>query len=681
MSDDNRKDRFSYESVDTDYLQGEEESADTLPLQEMKPAQNERETGQGAFRLEKDAGLGAEKPEENRMPRPEASPKRRGVMLPKEISLEDFYVPAGTYSRNKGGQAQIYDCYVRGEPIPAGETEYVAKLYRAPRHRGEEAVLEKVRQINRTLIGLDHPNLPKLYAEGMSGDGGYVVVMKRYDAYSGFLEYERFAGNQRAYEQIFREEVEGLNSALQLLHGRKIYHADIKPANIMQYDDPYGGSHLVLIDFGIGVQGRETNVAVTALGKTDTYMAPELYNVTKRRVGEHTDYYSLGMTMAEFVAGRYPMRNNMQERKADREYVERNRNSANQFYGLLLPEMFPDYLARFFEGTLYANTDLPIEEVYQRRWGGAQVDGWLSAVRTRDYRRARALPTGRSIAEEESRNKDAGIRVKYDSDEQAIAIYSTEEMAEMFLSHWDETIEKMLRNAKWSRIFSKFGEDVSEIVEQTRQGMQANMADRERIFDQTLMETYLPARIKNNALRYRNIYYLSEREFGESIYGMLQSEKKKTNSCYRLPNRSGEEKPDLFGRMAEMFTTGTVEKFFKAHQSNWRLGEAEMKLERQIREGFERKDKTAFVENLYRLSFRLQGEACLRVEGMKGTFQRNKQFLEEYRKLYEKDDAKAVALSEQCFNGQDRLRIDYYVFLQEAPDVTVRPEESMREKL
>ncbi len=719
MSRDHEKDILTYEAAETVYLpvdEEEEELSGSGESRNTSPGQTGREPQRGQAGREYPANQTGREPqrgqagseysagraerefqagpparnfserlsEKSVLRSQDAAPGRRGVLLEEEVSLGAFYVPAGIYSRGGGGQALIYDCCWRGESVPSGESGYVAKLYRPPRNNRERMMLEKTKEVNRILSGLDHPNLPRLYAEGTDDNGRYyVVVMKRYDAYSQFLELESFNGSIRLFEQRFLEEMEGLNSALMLLHERKIYHSDIKPANIMQYEDKYGREHLVLIDFGIGVRGEdtETKVGVAALGKTDFYLPPELYNVKKRKVNPYTDYYSFGMTMAEFVAGRYPMRNNMRDRVADREYAERNRNSANQFYGLLLPEELPDYLARFFEGTLYGGADIPIEELYRRRWASKEVSEWLSAVQERDYKRVHSIPTGLQIEAEEAKRKGTGVHVKYDSEEQAIVVHSTEEMAMMFLAHWEETIEKLLHVARWSRIFSKFGEDVSELMEQTRLSMRADKENRESIFDRMLMETYLPAHVKEEELRYRSLLYPTKKDFGQGLYAMLLQEKKTTEGCYRLPGKAAGERRDLFCLAMEMFACGIVEQFFKGHQGDWKLGETEIGFAKKIRESLREESKTGLVETLYRLSFRLQGEAYLYLEGMGTFYRRNGQFLKDFRQLYQKKTDDAAALLEQCFDGKDRLRMDYYVFLQEAPDVVKRPDESMRESL
>lgn len=614
--------------------------------------------------------------------------KRKGRALEQEISLGNFYVPAGTYPRNKGGQARVYDCYLRGRQILKGEPDYVAKLYTLT--QGNRRMIQETRRVNRVVMSLRHPHLPEILKEGDSEDGRfYMVVMRRYDTYDGFLEFESFGRNRRLFQNLFLGEVAGLNDALYKLHEKQIYHSDIKPDNLMQYEDGDGKNHLVLIDFGTGVGGAgreiDTEIGLTAMGVTHGYTAPELLDSKKPRVNKYTDYYSLGLTMAEFVAGRYPKQRDMNETEEDQAYKGRNMHSPHTFYGMLLPKDLPDYLARFFEGTLYSNIVHPEQELYRNRWTGEEVRKWLSLVRAGEYEKAAGLTTGLTKEGEpagKARERlTEGIHVKYDSEEKPILIHSTEEMALMFQSHWDETVEKLMGSAKWSRIFGRFGEDVSELFAQARKEMQANEKEQDRIFDQTIMETYLPAQVKEKQLRYQSLCYASRKEFGQHLYAILLQEKIETSGKYRLPGKKdlGNGSRDLFLRMTALFTSGTAERYFKGHQEEWQLENREIVLAEQVRKSAEQGDKTVFVENLYRLSFRLQRQAYLQVDGK--IYAGNKKFLAYLRTVYNKDVNAAIKIQQQCYTPQKKLKIDYYAFLQEDADVVKRPKVSERETL
>ncbi len=635
-----------------------------------------------------------------------------GQPLSGRAVMGPWYVPKGSLPRNKGGQAKVYDCFLREGKLPDGVSA-VAKLY--PLAKNTRARIEKIHEVNRTVMGLNHPHLAKIFADGITEDHKYyMVVMRAYEPYDGFLEFESFGKNKKLFERLFLEEAEGLNDALFALHGQHIFHSDIKPDNIMQYEGTDGKNHLVLIDFGAGVGGErhpEGESSVTATMVTRGYTAPELTNARKAKVSAATDYYSFGFTMAEFVAGRYPRMDEMNDTAEDQAYRGRNMESAYTWYGLLLPQQLPDYLARFFEGTIYSDTDR--RERNHNRWGAKQIRTWITYVKEGNHDAARGIRTGLEIAAEQQRGAGFGVQtsgqeaaggqsgqtemqrgtarvqktvagpqtevvVKY-GQERPVKIHSTEEMAVLFLEHWDETIENLLRNARWSRIFSRFGEDVANLFDQVREEMQADEARKEEIFDQMIMETYLPEEIRERQLRYRNHVFATREEFGRTIYALMLEEKERTGGRYRLPEPAKDGPKDLYQVVTEMFASGTVERFFQNYPDAWGIGAHEMALAKQITEELANENKTFVIVKLYRLSFCMQGSAWLNRDGR--DFEENRNFLAWLKELYETDLNKALRIQQECYTEDGKLRVDYYAFLMEAKDTVKRPKAAMCEKL
>ncbi len=84
--------------------------------------------------------------------------------------------------------------------------------------------------------------------------------------------------------------------ALVHMHRRGVYHADLKPANIMV--SPEG--KVKLIDFGTAwLKGEEKG----RIQGTPQYIAPE--QVTEKVVDERTEMYNFGATMYRMLTGRY----------------------------------------------------------------------------------------------------------------------------------------------------------------------------------------------------------------------------------------------------------------------------------------------------------------------------------------------------------------------------------------
>jgi len=92
-------------------------------------------------------------------------------------------------------------------------------------------------------------------------------------------------------------------------HG-KILHLDIKPQNIMrmQIKDRHGDYILYPIDFSSAIKKDDVqNLTADKISRTATYAAPELMKFNeddfdRTEIGEHTDVYSIGITLLKFLA-------------------------------------------------------------------------------------------------------------------------------------------------------------------------------------------------------------------------------------------------------------------------------------------------------------------------------------------------------------------------------------------
>lgn len=94
-----------------------------------------------------------------------------------------------------------------------------------------------------------------------------------------------------------------LADALAHAHDRGILHRDVKPANVLLADD----GEPMLLDFNLASDARSGRVR--ELGGTPGYMAPEqrvAMETGKGAVDGRADLYSLGLVLAELLAGRMP---------------------------------------------------------------------------------------------------------------------------------------------------------------------------------------------------------------------------------------------------------------------------------------------------------------------------------------------------------------------------------------
>lgn len=92
--------------------------------------------------------------------------------------------------------------------------------------------------------------------------------------------------------------------ALAAVHKLKIYHLDLKPANIMLEDDDTAK----LIDFGASKQLSQDEEASTSTGVsyTNGYAPNEQIERNLEKIGPWTDFYALGATLYNLLSGKKP---------------------------------------------------------------------------------------------------------------------------------------------------------------------------------------------------------------------------------------------------------------------------------------------------------------------------------------------------------------------------------------
>ena len=152
----------------------------------------------------------------------------------------------------------------------------------------------------RTLAGLNHPAIARLYDAGALSDGTPWIVMEYVDG-APITEYCR-TRNASIDDRLrlFRSVCD----AVQYAHRHLVIHRDLKPSNILVSSE--GG--VKLVDFGISKQLGEAHAAIdqtrTIRLMTPAYAAPE--QIRGDSAGVHTDVYSLGVVLHELVTGRLP---------------------------------------------------------------------------------------------------------------------------------------------------------------------------------------------------------------------------------------------------------------------------------------------------------------------------------------------------------------------------------------
>jgi serine/threonine-protein kinase len=149
----------------------------------------------------------------------------------------------------------------------------------------------------RIASALEHPNLLPIVDAGESGGRRYVAV--RFVDGCSLAELLE-AGGSLAVPELLRLAAE-IGSALDALHGQRLVHRDVKPANVMLAPD----GTAALTDFGLAKGDAYT--VLTRPGQvmgTLDYLAPEV--IKGGPASPASDVYAFGCVIFECLAGAPP---------------------------------------------------------------------------------------------------------------------------------------------------------------------------------------------------------------------------------------------------------------------------------------------------------------------------------------------------------------------------------------
>lgn len=163
---------------------------------------------------------------------------------------------------------------------------------------------ERLQREIEIVMGLDHPNINRLYQSFEDSRNIYLVLelCNGGELFDRIQELGYLSEREAAIimQQIFR--------AVNYMHGQCVCHRDLKPENFLfQHKKPIEGNTLKVIDFGIAAtfeKGRD--VLCTRTG-TPYYVAPEVLGPFAQ-YGCQVDMWSCGVVMYVLLSGRLPFR-------------------------------------------------------------------------------------------------------------------------------------------------------------------------------------------------------------------------------------------------------------------------------------------------------------------------------------------------------------------------------------
>ncbi|MDT5067354.1 MAG: hypothetical protein QOK02_3509 [Mycobacterium sp.] len=207
-------------------------------------------------------------------------PYSEGVPLPDDRF--DEYAVDGVVGH--GGSATIYRAHDRSAP-----DHLVALKVLDPRHR-DPLSMDRLAREFEFASRLDHPHVVKMYESGRQ-----------------WLAMQLVTGGTATKLATMRDRLIALAdvaSALDFAHTSGIVHCDVKPTNILVFEDfSQGGA--VLIDFGAAHSlAEDAHHRPTRIEGSLPYTAPEL--LRGRMPSAAADEYALACTAVQLLTGAPP---------------------------------------------------------------------------------------------------------------------------------------------------------------------------------------------------------------------------------------------------------------------------------------------------------------------------------------------------------------------------------------
>lgn len=605
-----------------------------------------------------------------------------------KFMLGQYYVPENSKQISSGGQGRIYYC-----SSTQTDKVYVAKIYDK-----KNSDLEMVIKINDRLKHINHPNIANILDAGYTADNAYyMVVMEKYDeVQSDITLFKKYKDNIRELDRRFVNVLRDLNQGLTEIHRVNLYHADIKPTNIMKYKGYNNDERYVLIDFGGGAIGDISNdhgvdegVSLPANMFTRGFQPPENFigSMMQYKVNSKTDAYALGMTMLLLLTGVKPFVEELRYDSAsvaEKTYLKENEGKGKIVYDVLLPANLPPYYVRFFQGTLYRTFSYTESKTY--RWGDRQIAQWVTYVAAGDYDKAANMEYGDGNSKAGANQKENATKkrnkmyISYNNVD--VQVETEAEMVDAFAKNWKETINNVMNNPQWVKSFGKLGNDVVQILINAGNQMKSQPENAELIFTKRVMERFASDEFKQYIF-HNGTLYKDKKDLGKTIFAIL-SEKLKSGDDVELMTYSKmkqKKKNDRFYQMLQLFNQNYLSQEIEKKGSGWTMSSEAMGYIRDWEDRMNSQNpnsqegKMDDLMKLMWLSYELQDKVAFEFNGK--IYTEYNTFMKDLGDLSRTNFKKATELGKHCMeNG--RMKVAFYAWCMMVPDLPNRPDTNQK---
>jgi serine/threonine protein kinase len=168
----------------------------------------------------------------------------------------------------------------------------------------DKAGTERFHREAQAVAGLDHPNIIRVMAFGVTENGTNYIVMQYLAGRSLSAVISDAQIDMKQALEMFAQ----IASALACAHEKSVLHRDLKPSNVIVLDVPDGTTLLKVIDFGLAKFLPDAGKGMQQLTQTGevfgspAYMSPE--QCTGQSLDTRSDVYSFGCLMYETITGR-----------------------------------------------------------------------------------------------------------------------------------------------------------------------------------------------------------------------------------------------------------------------------------------------------------------------------------------------------------------------------------------